>query len=39
MLSTIFWVGVGILVGWNFPQPAYAKAIQQKVVDWFKKVE
>jgi hypothetical protein len=26
---------VGLFVGWNLPQPAFAKAIQDKVVGWF----
>ena len=28
MLETIFWLLVGAFVGWNFPQPDYAKSIQ-----------
>ena len=28
MLGILFWVAVGAFVGWNFPQPAYAKALQ-----------
>jgi hypothetical protein len=37
MLETIIWVLVGLFVGWNFPQPDYAKAIQAKIVGIFKK--
>ena len=37
MLETIIWVLVGLFVGWNFPQPDYAKAIQAKIVGVFKK--
>jgi hypothetical protein len=37
MLETIFWLLVGAFVGWNFPQPDYAKSIQAKVVGLFKK--
>ncbi len=25
---------IGLVVGWNLPQPALAKAIQNKVVEW-----
>jgi hypothetical protein len=32
MWSTLFWVCVGILIGWNLPQPAWAKSLQDKVV-------
>lgn len=37
MLETLFWVFVGALVGWNFPQPDFAKAIQAKLWSLFKK--
>ena len=32
MWSTLFWVCVGILIGWNLPQPNWAKSLQDKVV-------
>lgn len=32
MWSTLFWVCVGILIGWNLPQPDWAKSLQDKVV-------
>lgn len=32
MLGILLWVAVGAFVGWNFPQPAYAKAVQAWVV-------
>ena len=25
---------IGLVVGWNLPQPAFAKAIQDKIVGW-----
>jgi len=31
MLDTIFWIAVGAFVGWNFPQPFWARAIQAKI--------
>jgi len=31
MLDTLFWIAVGAFVGWNFPQPFWAKAIQAKI--------
>lgn len=31
MLDILLWVAVGAFVGWNFPQPSWAKAIQQKI--------
>jgi hypothetical protein len=37
MLETVIWVAVGLFVGWNFPQPDYAKAIQAKILGVFKK--
>lgn len=37
MLSSLFWFVVGAFVGWHVPQPVWAKAIQDKVMSWFKK--
>jgi hypothetical protein len=37
MLDTLFWVAVGAFVGWNFPQPFWAKAIQAKIQDLIAK--
>lgn len=31
MLDTLFWIAVGAVIGWNFPQPFWAVAIQQKI--------
>jgi len=31
MLDTLLWIAVGAFVGWNFPQPSWAKAIQAKI--------
>jgi hypothetical protein len=30
MLSTLFYIFVGVCIGWNFPQPEFAKNIQAK---------
>jgi hypothetical protein len=32
MWSILFWVTVGIVIGWNLPQPDWAKTLQDKVV-------
>jgi len=37
MLETLFWLAVGAFVGWNFPQPEFAKRIQTRVMAAFKK--
>jgi hypothetical protein len=37
MLITIFWTLVGAFVGWNFPQPEWAKTIQGKIKSLFDK--
>jgi len=37
MLSAIFWLVVGLAVGWNFPQPQFAKNIQEKITSFFNK--
>lgn len=36
-MDTLFWIAVGAFVGWNFPQPFWARAIQAKLVDMFSK--
>jgi len=30
MLETFFWLVVGAFIGWNFPQPKFARTIQEK---------
>jgi hypothetical protein len=37
MLEIIFWLLVGAFIGWNFPQPDFAKAIQAKIQGFFNK--
>jgi hypothetical protein len=37
MLETLFWLAVGAFVGWNFPQPEFAKRIQARVMTAFRK--
>lgn len=38
MFDIIFWVVVGLLIGWSWPQPAWAKYLQDRLVIWFKNV-
>jgi hypothetical protein len=38
MLDTLFWIAVGAFVGWNFPQPAYARWFQEWVVSQWNKL-
>ena len=35
MNKTALMVGIGVFVGWNLPQPAVAKFVQDKVVQFF----
>ena len=37
MLETLFWLAVGAFIGWNFPQPDFAKRIQARVMAVIKK--
>jgi hypothetical protein len=37
MFETLVWLAIGAFVGWNFPQPEFAKTIQAKVMGLFKK--
>ncbi len=36
MLEAILLLLAGAFVGWNFPQPWWARAAQDKVVNWWK---
>ena len=31
MLDILLWVAVGAFIGWNFPQPFWAKMMQEKI--------
>lgn len=35
-MGTIFWILVGMFVGWAFPQPKWVKTLQDKAVAWIK---
>jgi hypothetical protein len=35
-MSTLFWIAVGIVIGWNLPQPAWARELQDKAVAFFR---
>jgi len=37
MTDIILWVAVGAFVGWNIPQPFWAKWFQDKVKGWIGK--
>ena len=36
MLEILLWVALGAFVGWNFPQPIYAKWLQTWFLSKFK---
>jgi hypothetical protein len=35
MLSAILWTLVGAFIGWNLPQPKWAKTVEEKVKNFF----
>ena len=35
MLEIFMWVAVGAFVGWNLPQPFWAKMVQAKIETWW----
>lgn len=37
MLDTLLLIAIGAFIGWNFPQPTYAKWIQDWVVGMWNK--
>jgi hypothetical protein len=39
MLEAIFWILVGAFAGWHFPQPEWAKSLEEKVRSLFKSKE
>lgn len=39
MMDVVFWIAVGAFVGWNFPQPFWAKWFQAKVSEMFNSVK
>lgn len=36
MLEALFWMAIGAFIGWNFPQPFWAKIVQEKIKNIFK---
>jgi hypothetical protein len=38
-MEMILFIILGMFVGWNLPQPAYAKWFQNKVVQLFNKLK
>jgi len=36
MLEALFWSLVGAFIGWNIPQPQWAKTITDKLISFFK---
>jgi len=37
MLDILLWVALGAFVGWSFPQPSWAKTMQEKIQSLFAK--
>lgn len=38
MLYALFWIAVGLFIGWNMPQPPWAKELQDKAVGLVRSV-
>jgi hypothetical protein len=38
MLSVLFWIAVGAFIGWNLPQPEFAKRIQAAFDEYIGKI-
>ncbi|AGA90055.1 hypothetical protein Thimo_1258 [Thioflavicoccus mobilis 8321] len=36
MLSALIILVIGIIIGWNWPQPPWARDAQNKVVAWIR---
>jgi hypothetical protein len=37
MFETLFGIVVGLVIGWNLPQPQWAKDLQEKITGFFRK--
>lgn len=37
MLETVFWIALGAFIGWNMPQPEFAKNLQAKIMAMMSK--
>ncbi len=37
MIEAVFWLVIGALIGWHFPEPHWIKAAKTKVTTMFKK--
>lgn len=33
-MSMLFWIAVGTFIGWNLPQPEFARKVQEKFLDF-----
>lgn len=38
MITALFFVAVGIVIGWNLPQPQWAREAQQKLVETVRSI-
>jgi len=38
IMSTLLILVIGIFIGWNLPQPAWARAIQDKLVNMIREI-
>lgn len=38
MLEALLLIAIGAFIGWNFPQPWWAKQVQEKTKELIKKV-
>lgn len=36
MFATLFGIFIGLAIGWNLPQPTWAKNIQERIFSYFK---
>jgi hypothetical protein len=37
MLDTLLWIAVGAFIGWNMPQPSWAKLVQARIIAMINK--
>jgi hypothetical protein len=37
MIEAVIYIVIGTFIGWNLPQPEWAKNAQTKILEWIKR--
>lgn len=39
MISAAIYITIGLFIGWNLPQPSWAKNVQNKVINFIRNIK